>query len=67
MINKRSFVKTITFRIAATIATVLVVLIVTGDFVIAGTVGIIGGIVKTLIYYVHERVWSRVRNGKLTF
>lgn len=58
--KKRSIVKTITFRIIATIATIFLVWIFTDNIGLAGVVGGIDLLVKTILYYFHERVWSRV-------
>jgi len=49
----RSFFKGITWRIIAT-----------GDFVITLSVGFFEVIAKLLFYYLHERVWNRIRWGK---
>lgn len=58
--KKRSIVKTITFRVIATIATVLLVWIFTGNISLAGIVGGIDLLVKTILYYFHERAWSKI-------
>jgi uncharacterized membrane protein len=55
---KRSIVKTITFRIIATVTTIGLVLIFTRNWAIAGTIGILDIISKLIIYYVHERAWE---------
>ena len=59
----RSIVKAITFRIIATITTMILVLILTGDLALAGVVGALDLILKLLIYYLHERVWDKVHWG----
>jgi uncharacterized membrane protein len=61
---KRSVAKTITFRIIATITTMTLVVIFTGDWSLAGVVGILDLISKLIIYYFHERVWDRTSWGK---
>jgi uncharacterized membrane protein len=62
--HKRSIVKTITFRVVASLDTMLLVYIFTGDFMIMGLVGSLEIISKIIIYYLHERVWSRFAWGK---
>jgi len=60
----RSFFKGITWRIIATVTTMVLVFISTGDFVITLSVGFFEVIAKLLFYYLHERVWNRIRWGK---
>lgn len=62
--HKRTLAKTITFRIIATITTILIVLIFTKSLAIAGTVGILDFILKLVVYYLHERAWNRTKWGK---
>lgn len=57
--RKRSVVKSITFRIIATAATIVIVYAFTQDLAISGTVGILDMAVKLIIYYFHERAWNR--------
>ena len=56
--RKRSIMKTITFRIIATITTMAFVLIFTGSLEIAGIIGVLEVVAKSILYYAHERVWS---------
>ena len=63
-LKKRTILKTITFRIIATIATMALVLIFTKDIAIAGTIAILEFTSKTLIYYIHERMWCKISWGK---
>jgi len=61
--HRRSILKTITFRIIATITTFILVLIITGDLIIASVIGILDTILKLFIYYSHERVWNKISWG----
>jgi uncharacterized membrane protein len=60
----RSLFKAISWRIVATITTILLVFIYTGNWVISGSVGLLELILKIVIYYVHERVWNLVGFGR---
>jgi len=60
----RSFFKGITWRIIATVTTMTLVFIFTGDFVLTLGVGFFEVIAKLIFYYLHERVWNRIRWGK---
>ena len=59
----RSIVKSITWRILATLTTIILVVIFTKNFKIAISVGIFETIAKSIIYYTHERVWTKVKWG----
>jgi adenylylsulfate kinase len=60
----RSIVKTISWRILATLTTVSLVYIFIGDTKIAFTVGGIEVFLKMLIYFLHERVWDKLKFGR---
>ena len=62
--HKRSIVKAITFRIVATLATILVVYLLTGNLILANTIGAIDLVSKLVIYYFHERAWEKVTWGR---
>ncbi|MFH1225293.1 MAG: DUF2061 domain-containing protein [Candidatus Diapherotrites archaeon] len=53
-----------TFRIIATIATVVLVLVFTGDLAIAGAIGALDFVSKLAIYYLHERAWAKIKWGR---
>ncbi len=59
----RSFVKSISWRIIATLTTILLVFIFTQNWVISVEVGGLEIIMKIFLYYLHERVWDRIRWG----
>lgn len=63
--HRRSFLKTISWRVAATLITGVVTLILTGRIDFAITVGLADTFVKFFLYYVHERMWSRIRFGQI--
>ncbi len=59
----RSIVKGITWRVIASVTTMLVVFIVTGNLELVAAVGFVDVTLKVLFYYTHERVWGRVHWG----
>ena len=61
--KKRHFFKTITWRIVGTLDTVLLGFIVTGQFTLAFQIGGLELFTKTILYYLHERVWYRSKFG----
>ncbi len=60
----RSVVKTISWRIVATLTTILLVFIFTGNIAISTSVGALEVFSKILIYYIHERVWNLTDFGR---
>ncbi|MCB0732178.1 MAG: adenylyl-sulfate kinase [Ignavibacteriae bacterium] len=60
----RSIVKTISWRILATLTTIVLVYIFIGDTTIAFTVGRIEVLLKMLVNFIHERVWDKLKFGK---
>jgi uncharacterized membrane protein len=63
--HRRSLLKTVSWRFVATITTGLVAYFFTGRLDIAITIGLGDSFVKFLIYYLHERAWTRVRFGRV--
>ena len=60
----RSVVKTVSWRILATVTTVCVIYALTDDGDLAMTIGYLDATIKMGLYYFHERVWNRSRIGK---
>lgn len=61
--HKRSLIKTVTWRITGSTSAIIIAYVVTGSAVISSTIGIAHLIVNTLLYWMHERVWSRIGWG----
>jgi uncharacterized membrane protein len=59
----RHLAKAISYRILGTIATIAIGWSVTGSVEVGASLGIIDIVVKTLIYYIHERIWYRIPFG----
>ncbi len=62
--HTRSIVKTVSWRILATLTTVTLVYVFIGDVSIALSVGGIEIFLKMLVYFVHERVWDKIKFGR---
>ena len=63
----RSIVKTISWRILGSLITSFTVYFLTGSMGIGTTVFFVNILINTTIYFIHERVWSRIKwgyNGK---
>ena len=61
---RRSLVKTVSWRLTGSGATFLISYLIAGNFAVAGTIAVIQLISNTLLYFVHERVWNRIRWGQ---
>lgn len=59
----RSVMKSISWRVIATLTTIMLVFIFTRNWVISVEVGALELILKILFYYLHERGWNRIRWG----
>ncbi len=61
---KRSVAKSITWRIIGTLDTVLISWIVTGQMILAISIGSIELVTKMMLYFLHERVWEYIPWGQ---
>ncbi len=61
----RTIMKAFSWRFIATIITFAVAWIVTKELTFAVEIGIADTLIKLGIYYFHERMWIRVKFGKL--
>lgn len=62
--RSRSAAKSLSWRVVATLTTVLLVLAFTGEVSIALSVGGAEVVAKLIIFYVHERIWDRFSWGE---
>ena len=60
----RSILKSISWRIVGTFDTIVLSYIITGQLKMAITIGGVELITKILFYYLHERIWDRIKFGK---
>ena len=61
----RSLIKTISWRLTGSGATFLISYLIAGNFAIAGTIAIVQLISNTILYFIHERFWNRIKWGRL--
>ena len=61
--HKRHILKTITWRIIATLTTILIVYFFTGNVELSLGAGGIEVVLKMVLYYLHERVWYKYDIG----
>jgi len=59
----RSFAKAVSWRVTGTIDTFLISWLITGHALIASGIALTEIMTKVGLYWLHERVWSRIRWG----
>ena len=66
MIEKpyRSMVKAVSWRITGTLDTMALSWLITGRLTVALSIGGLELFTKMLLYYLHERAWSRIDFGR---
>ena len=61
----RTITKALSWRFVATLVTFTVAWLVTGKLTFAVEIGVADTLIKLGAYYFHERLWIRVKFGKL--
>lgn len=61
----RSVVKAISWRTVGTIDTIVVSYFITGNLVMAASIGSVEVLTKMALYYFHERAWNKLSFGKI--
>ena len=62
-LKRRSFFKVISWRVTATVTTMVISFFITGNLDVALKIGVFEVTAKILLQYFHERVWARVKFG----
>lgn len=62
--HRRTIVKTITWRFCAIVITWIIVYLYNKDIKESTIIAFSANIIKTLLYYIHERIWNRFSFGK---
>ena len=63
--RKRSFAKAFSWRAIASTDTFLISWLITGKLTWAGTITLLEILTKTLLYYLHERGWNKIKWGTI--
>lgn len=61
---KRTILKTISWRVVGTIATVVISYLITGTLALAFSIGGVELVSKMVLYFFHERTWNYIKWGK---
>jgi uncharacterized membrane protein len=62
----RSFVKSLSYRIFGTLSSFLVVYVITHKGTLSALIAFWETVVKVGIYYWHERIWNKIKWGRIT-
>jgi len=62
--TQRSIAKALSWRLAATVITAVIVYLLTGEIEFAAKVGLADTTLKFLAYFAHERLWNRISYGR---
>lgn len=57
-----TLLKTFTWRIIATITSITLAFLITGSIQVGVTIGIAETIIKTFLYFLHEKYWEKRNN-----
>lgn len=61
--RKRHFLKSITWRLIASLTTFLIGWVTTGDITTGISIGGLDFFIKLILYYLHERIWYKSKYG----
>jgi uncharacterized membrane protein len=61
---RRSLAKALSYRIFASLCTSFIVFAISGDISLSLSAGLLDTVVKLGLYFVHERMWSRIPFGR---
>ena len=61
----RSVIKAISWRTVGTIDTMIVSFFITGNLVMAVSIGSVEVLTKMVLYYFHERAWDKTNFGRI--
>jgi uncharacterized membrane protein len=63
--QRRSIVKSLSWRFFAALITSLVVFFMTGKMEFAFKVGLVDTAIKLVVYFAHERIWNKIDYGRV--
>ena len=62
----RSFAKAVSWRTVGTIDTIIISWLITGKLTFAVSIGAVELFTKMFLYYGHERIWNRIKFGRVS-
>ncbi len=64
--TKRTFIKALVFRVISAISSFILIYYLTGNVNFGLTFMVIDSIIKTVLYFIHEKLWMKTKWGKIT-
>jgi uncharacterized membrane protein len=64
--HSRSLAKALSWRATGSLDTMVLSFVITGSVKLAATIGLTEIITKSILYYLHERVWLKIPYGRAT-
>ena len=64
--KRRSVAKAISWRVTATTTTTLISYFITGSVSFALKIGLIESVMKIYLFYLHERMWTKIKFGLIS-
>lgn len=61
----RSLVKAISWRVTGTVDTMVISFLITREWKFALSIGFVELFTKIALYYFHERVWDKIKLGRV--
>ena len=62
--HSRSIAKAISYRVFGSFSTAMIFYVLSGDMKLSLGAGILDSLVKTALYFLHERVWNHIDYGR---
>ena len=63
-LKKRTIIKTLTWRVTASLTTFVIAWVLTGNLLMGISIGSIEAVAKIFLYYFHERIWNNISWAK---
>jgi len=60
----RGVIKAVSWRIIGTLDTFIISFLITGQFKLALSISFVEVFTKITLFYVHERIWNRIKIGR---
>ena len=67
IICKRSLMKTITWRVTASLDTFLIAWLITGEVLAGASIASIEVLTKMFLYYYHEKIWNKFKIKDISY
>jgi uncharacterized membrane protein len=62
--HARSLAKAVSYRIVGSLSTAGLVFLLTGSATVSLGAGLLDALIKTVLYFAHERVWNYISYGR---